>query len=41
MSGSSDRRYQNEVWITLVGLRRYVGGIVPQRGDKTKLVKRN
>ena len=40
MSGSSDRRYQKEVWITLVGLRRYVGGIVAQRSDKTKLVKK-
>ena len=35
MSGSSDRRYQNEVRITLVGRRRYVGGIVAQRSDKT------
>ena len=41
MSGSSDRRYQNEVWITLVGLRRYVGGIVAQRSHKTKLAKKN
>ena len=40
MSGSSDRRYQNEVWITLVGLRRYVGGIDAQRSDQTKLVKK-
>ena len=38
MSGSSDHRYQNEVWIALVGIRRYVGGIVTQRSNNTKLV---
>ena len=40
MSGSSDRKYQNDVWITLVGLRRCVGEIVAQRSHKTKLVKK-
>ena len=41
MPGSSDHhcRCQNEVRITLVGLRRYVDGIVARTSDKTKLVK--
>ena len=38
MSGILDVDTKTEVWITLVGLRRYVGGIVAQRSDKTKLV---
>ena len=40
MPGSSDCRYQNEVRITLFGLPRYVGRIVAQTRDNTKLVKK-
>ena len=40
MSGSSDcKKNQNEVRITLIGLRRYVDGIVAQTSNKMKLVK--
>ena len=38
MSGSSDRRYQNEVRITLVRLRRYVAGL---SHEQAIAIKRN